>query len=117
MKRFIIILLGMTIAFNANCQAKEVYALVGVFAKSSNKMLATIDFGDGTKERYIADEKGEKKIFVSTFEPINFLMQKGWKIDSFNPFTTSTGAGLLVVMKKEISEESQKTEGLLLTDK
>lgn len=78
----------------------DVYIQLGVFVKSSTKYVASIDFGDGAPEAHIADVDGKKKIFVSLFEPINQLLQRGWTISAMSPFGSNGTNFIIWVLKK-----------------
>lgn len=118
MKRIGVLLLCIMLAVitygqskETESQCKEAYILVTVSA-STTRVEAKIDFGDGTKEMYFADEKGNKKKFESFFEPINLLIRDGWNIEHY---TSLMAAVCQAVMKKKVNEESEIKEGLKLT--
>lgn len=94
-----------------NDQSKEVYALVTVYSASTNRAEAKIDFGDGAKAMFFADENGGRRKFVSFFEPINMLIKDGWKIEHYTPFIAGS---CQAVMKKKVNEESDVKEGMKL---
>lgn len=118
MKRIAVLLLCIMLAVVTYGQSKETeslckeaYILVTVYT-STTRVEAKIDFGDGTKEMYLADEKGNKKKFATFFEPLNIFIKDGWKIEHY----TSLMAGACqAVMKKKVNEESEIKEGIKLT--
>ena len=118
MKRITVLLLCVMMAVvtygqskEAESQCKEAYILVTVYS-STTKVEAKIDFGDGTKELYLADENGNKKKLVTFFEPINILIKNGWKIEHYTSLMTGV---CQAVMKKKVNEESEIKEGMKLT--
>lgn len=115
MKKLIIFIL-LIFSLSIYAQEKEVYALLGAFTKSSKKITSTVDFGDGTGELYICDEKGDKKIFKSLLEPANYMIERGWKIVNFNPVITPNNGFILYLMKKEIKDEKEKKKDLTLKE-
>lgn len=92
--------------------SKEVYALVTVYT-STTRVEAKIDFGDGTKEKFFADEKGSRRKFTSFFEPINILIKDGWKIEHYTLFVAGS---CQAIMKKLINEGSDVKEGMKLKE-
>lgn len=103
MKR--LVLLFIAIALAVGLDAKTVYSQIGVVAKSG-KFVATVDFGDGTKEGYILDEKGEKKVFNSVMEAVNYMAARDWKeVDTY--VLVGNVGHLVYVMKKEVKEDSE----------
>lgn len=118
MKRIGVLLLCIMLAVVTYGQSKETeslckeaYILVTVYT-STTRVEAKIDFGDGTKEMYFADEKGNKKKFASFFEPINLLIKDGWEIEHYTLFVAGS---CQAVMKKKVNEESEIKEGMKLT--
>ena len=118
MKRFTVLLLSVMLAVvtygqskETESQCKEAYILVTVYS-STTKVEAKIDFGDGTKEFYLADENGNKKKLVTFFEPINILIKDGWKIEHYTSLMTGV---CQAVMKKMVNKESEIKEGMKLT--
>lgn len=93
-------------------QGKEVYALVTVWATTSI-VEAKIDFGDGNKAMFFADEKGHRRKFASFFEPINMLIKEGWKIEQYTLYVTNS---CQAIMKKIVSEESEIKKGMKLKE-
>ena len=118
MKRFVILLLlsiilsVVTYAQSNEIQSREAYALVTVYT-SNTRVEAKIDFGDGTKERYFADEKGSRRKFTSFFEPINMLIKDGWKIEHYTLFVAGS---CQAVMKKKVNEKTDVKEGMKLKE-
>lgn len=118
MKRITVLLLCTMLAVvtygqSDDDQSKEVYALVTVYSASTNKAEAKIDFGDGTKAMFFADDNGSRRKFVSFFEPINMLIKDGWRIEHYTPFIAGT---CQVIIKKKVKEESQVKEGMKLKE-
>lgn len=116
MKRIEILLFCMMLAVLAygqsdDVQSKEVYALVTVYT-STTRVEAKIDFGDGTKEKFFADEKGHRRKFASFFEPISMLIKDGWKIEHYTVFVAGS---CQAVMKKKVKDESEIKKGIELT--
>lgn len=107
-----LLLAVVTYAQNNVDQNKEVYALVTVYA-STTRVEAKIDFGDGTKERFFADEKGSRRKFTSFFEPINLLIKDGWKVEHYTSFVAGS---CQAVMKKKVNEELEVKMGLTLKE-
>ena len=104
MKRIAVLLLSIMLAVvtygqSNDDQSIEVYALVTVYSASTNKVEAKIDFGDGTKAMFFADEKGSRRKFISFFEPINMLIKDGWEIEHYTVFIAGT---CQAVMKKKV---------------
>ena len=98
-----------------DAQRREVYAFVMV-VKSTDKTTAKIDFGDGSQLMAFADEKGKKRKFETTFEPINFLIKNGWKIENFSSMVSSVNTITHWIVKKKVNEEFEVKEGLKLID-
>lgn len=118
MKRIAVFLLSVMLAVvtygqSDRNQNKEVYAFV-IVVKSTDKTTATIDFGDGTPKMAFADDKGKKRKFETTFEPINLLIKKGWEIDKFSSNVSSVNLITHWVMKKIVNEDSEVKDGLIL---
>lgn len=117
MKRIEILLFYMMLAVLAygqsdDVQSKEVYALVTVYT-STTRVEAKIDFGDGTKERFFADDKGSRRKFASFFEPINMLIKDGWVIEHYTVFYAGS---CQAIMKKKVKEEFEAKEGMRFKD-
>lgn len=117
MKRFVVLLLSvmlavMTYGQNNDDKVKEVYALITIYSANS-KAEAKIDFGDGTKAMFFADDNGSRRKFVSFFEPINMLIKDGWRIEHYTPFIAGT---CQVIINKKVKEESQVKEGMKLKE-
>ena len=115
MNRIAVLLLSVMLAVvnygqSNDDQSREVYALVTVYS-ATTRVEAKIDFGDGTKEMFFANEKGNRKKFISFFEPINMLIRDGWKIEHYTLFVAGS---CQAVMKKKVNEESGVKEGLKL---
>lgn len=116
MKRIAVLLLSVmlavvTYAQSDDDQSREVYALVTVYSASTNKAEAKIDFGDGTKAMFFADDNGSRRRFVSFFEPINMLIKDGWRIEHYTPFIAGT---CQVIINKKVKEESDVKAGMKL---
>ena len=117
MKRIAVFLLCVmltvvTYGQNETGQGKEVYALVTVWATTS-RVEAQIDFGDGNKALFFADEKGHRRKFASFFEPINMLIKNGWKIEQYTLYITNS---CQAIMKKKVNEDSEVKEGMKLKE-
>lgn len=117
MKRIAVLLLSVmlvvvTYGHSNDDHSWEVYALVTVYT-STTRVEAKIDFGDGTKERFFADEKGSRRKFTSFFEPINMLIKDGWKIEHYTLFVAGS---CQAVMKKKVNEETDVKEGMKLKE-
>ena len=115
MKKIAVLLLSVMLAVvtygqSNDDQSRDVYALVTVYS-TTTRVEAKIDFGDGTKEKFFADEKGSRRKFVSFFEPINMLIKDGWSIEHYTSFVAGS---CQVVMKKKVNEESEVKEGMKL---
>ena len=110
---FGIMLVVVSYAQSNISQSKEVYAFVMV-VKSTDKTTAKIDFGDGSPLMAFADEKGKKRKFETTFEPINLLIKNGWEIEKFSSMFSSINLITHWVMKKKVNEESEAKEGMKL---
>lgn len=123
MKRIIVLILSVMLAMvtfgqndypiNNSDKTKEVYAFV-VVIKSTDKTTANIDFGDGSPIMVFADDEGGKRKFATPFEPINQLIEKGWKIDKFSSIISGVNLITHWIMKKKINLESEVREGLKL---
>lgn len=122
MKRIAVLLLSMILAIvaygqsnepnTANSPNKEVYALVTVYAAGS-RVEAKIDFGDGTKNMFFANEKGNRRNFASFFEPINNLIKDGWEIEHYTLFIA---ASCQAIMKKKVNDVSEAKVGMILKE-
>lgn len=120
MKRIAVLLLSIMLAVVNYGQSngeknKEVYAFVMV-VKSTDKTTAKIDFGEGSPLMAFADEKGKKRKFETTFEPINLLIKKGWEIEKFSSMFSSINLITHWIMKKKVNEESEVKEGMELIE-
>lgn len=109
---FCMMLATLTYGQSNDVQSKEVYALVTVYT-STTRVEAKIDFGDGTKERFFADDKGSRRKFASFFEPINMLIKDGWVIEHYTVFYAGS---CQAIMKKKVKEESEIKKGMELKE-
>ena len=109
---FCLMLAVASYAQSNDVQSREVYALVTVYT-STTRVEAKIDFGDGSKERFFADEKGSRRKFKSFFEPINMLIKEGWEIEHYTLFVAGS---CQAVMKKKVNEESEVKDGMKLKE-
>lgn len=91
-------------------QTKEVYILLTVYT-ATTRIEAKIDFGDGTKELYFADDNGRRRKFSSFFEPINILIKDGWILEHYTSFVAGS---CQAIMKKNINVETEAKEGMKL---
>ena len=96
-------------------QSREVYAFVMVI-KSTDKTTAKIDWGDGSPLMAFADEKGKKRKFETSFEPINLLIKNGWEIEQFSSMFSGINLITHWIMKKKVNEESEVKEGMKLIE-
>jgi hypothetical protein len=120
MKKITVLLLGIMLAIVSYAQSnisqnREVYAFVMVI-KSTDKTTAKIDFGDGSPLMAFADEKGKKRKFETTFEPINLLIKNGWEIEKFSSLFSNINLITHWVMKKKVNEESEVKECMILIE-
>lgn len=103
MKRLLLLMSAVLLAVCMN--AKTVYSQIGVTVKSG-KFIATVDFGDGSKEGYILDEKGEKKVFNSVMEVVNYMAARDWKVVDTYLLVADIGH-LVYVMTKDVNDDSE----------
>ena len=114
MKRFSLLLLCFILVISSYGQEKkEVYVVVNVIS-TVYKTIATVDFGDGTIYATFANEKGKERDFTTAFEPVQELIQIGWRAEQF---TTRFAGGQTIItwlMKKEVSDDSEIKNGMKL---
>lgn len=120
MKRITVLLLAVLLAVvsyaqSNNSQSREAYAFVWVI-KSTDNITAKIDFGDGSPLMVFADERGKKRKFETSLEPINLLIQNGWEIEHFNSMFSGINLITHWIMKKKVNEESEVKEGMKLKE-
>ena len=123
-KIFLALLLAMlSLGINAQTVTKSddgkynVYCtVVGYNTWGIGKLKVMLDMGYSTKnENSLFGEDGKKIKFNSMMEVLDYMGKRGWKLVNTYYITYATKQNVVnYVMEKKVSNDSEKTEGLII---
>ena len=95
MKKFLLLVAMATMAFTANAQQHKVFCeLVGIQQLFSKKVTVAVDFGQkqtfGSNNQMV-DETGNKIVFNSMVDAMNFMGELGWEFEQAYVVTIGMG--------------------------